>query len=82
MKIVIREPIWKTQSIGIAEDKMVTHNLDIEISYKTQDGERLYPEPYTISRSKAILYPTQKIRNHIIHIIPIKDLRVMEKNLV
>jgi len=81
-KILIKTPIWKTQSIGIAEDRMTTHNLEIEILYKTKEGERLYPDTYTISRFKAMLYPIQKIKNHIIHIIPIRDLRVVEKNLV
>lgn len=70
---VIHEPIWETKSIGLAEDKLKDQNT-IEIDYITKDGNRLYPETYTISKKKALTYPTKKVKNHTLRIIPIREL--------
>lgn len=75
-KIVIRAPIWKEpRSIGIADYK-ITQDLLIEISYKNKADERLYPEVYFITKDKAKKYPSQRVRNVKIRIIPIQDLEV------
>ena len=72
---IIHEPIWETKSIGLAEDKLHNNNT-IEIVYRTKDGTRLYPDTYVISKEKALVYPTKKIKNHTLRIIPIRELEI------
>jgi hypothetical protein len=73
-KVVIHFPIWKTKSIGVAKYK-ITDDLAIEILHKDNDGSRMYPGEYHISKDKALSYPTQKVRGGVIlHIIPIADM--------
>lgn len=78
-RLRIREPIWATRSIGIAEDK-VPDFVDIEIMYKTKppSKERLYPHIYTITREDLLRYPTQILKSHILHIVPIHHLHIKE----
>lgn len=78
-KITIREPIWKSRSIGIAEDKMTSRLLAIEITYITKDGKRLYPNILYIDREKASKYPIQLWKGYKLYIIPIADLEVIEE---
>ena len=74
-KIIIREPIWKDKSIGIAEDKMITKNLRIEIEYTDKQGNRVFPGEYEISKKDALKYPKQEVKGHVLRLIPIKDLK-------
>jgi len=74
--IKIKAPIWKKpRSVGIASYK-ITGNLKIEILYKDKSGEKLYPNPFYITKEKALSYPTQYLSKHdlTLYIIPIKDL--------
>lgn len=72
-KIVIRVPIWKTRSIGLAEDKL-DKLTKIEISYKTKEGKKLYPGSYILEKEKALKYPIQFRKGRKLRIIPINDL--------
>jgi len=76
-KITINTPIWSKRAIGIAEDKMTSNYIVIEITYEKQDGQRLYPDKYYILRDHAMCYPTQELKGHRLHIIPIGHLRVI-----
>ena len=73
-KIIIHEPIWSTNSIGIAEDKLID-DLEVEIDYKKSDGTRLYPNTFFLSKIEAMEYPSQIIKGIKLKIIPIKDLK-------
>lgn len=78
IKIEIREPIWKTRSIGVRAD-IIKEDLKIEILYKKADGQRLYPDIYTISKEKAKSYPIQYVGSNVkLHIIPIEDLEIIK----
>jgi len=78
-KVVIHSPIWKTNSIGIAHYKIID-DLEIEIDYKRKDGSKVFPNIYTISKEKALTYPTQMIKDRVtVHIIPINDLIKVER---
>jgi hypothetical protein len=72
---IIQEPIWETKSIGLAEDKLEEENI-IEIAYRTKDGTKLYPHFYTLTKEKALTYPTKKIKNHTLRIIPMRELTI------
>ena len=72
--IQIREPIWKKpRSIGIAESKL-QQITNIEIIYRTKDGIRLYPYPFSITKEKALTYPIQFVQGINLRIIPIDHL--------
>jgi len=74
IRIQIREPIWKTRSIGLAEDRL-TNITEVEITYKNRFGERIYANLYCISKSQAMKYPIQKVKGVKLRIIPIADLQ-------
>jgi len=82
MKFNIKVPIWggyKGRTVGFAEHKLEAEN-EVKISYKNAAGKKEYPLTYTITRSKALEYPTQRLSCGIIlRIIPINDLTVKEK---
>jgi len=77
-RIQIREPIWKSKSIGIAEHKLKhLSTTEIEILYRNQHGHRLWPDVYCITRAQAMQYPVQMLYGIRLRIIPIADLEVL-----
>ena len=76
-KIIIKEPMWKNRSVGISEDK-ITDDLIIVISYQVKSGSRLYPTPFTITREKALSYPSTRYSKlpGKFKEIPIQDLDI------
>lgn len=77
----IRTPIWKGRCVGIANFRLPpTGGVKFKISYKTKDDKTLYPFTYGILTEDAKKYPTKVVGSGItLHIIPIKDLKVMEE---
>jgi len=71
----IKTPIWKTRSVGLAESKMRTDFLQVQILYKNKNGEHLYPDPLYISTGDAQTYPVQIVKNVRLRIIPIADFK-------
>ena len=75
-KVVIHEPIWKPpRSIGIAEDRLKTAVIEIEIDYVNKQGERIYPEPFYAYSHHIRSYPSVEKFGHTLYIVPIEDLR-------
>lgn len=70
----IREPMWGTQSVGLAESRMFHEVLEVTISYTDKGGNRLYPYLYRIPRARALQYPTQVVKGTLLRIIPIADM--------
>jgi len=77
-KLKIKEPIWISRSIGIAA-KRTFADLEIEIMYKDQYGNRVYPATYKITKEKIITYPYRYIGGNRIYIVPIKDLTIIKE---
>jgi len=77
-KLKIKEPIWITKSIGIAS-KRAFADLYIEIMYKDQYGNKVYPAQYFIQAEKIITYHYRYIGKNRIYIVPIKDLEVINE---
>ena len=75
-KFNIEEPIWKDRSVGLAEDKMSTYLMEVNILYKNKDGKRLYPNPMYITKTKAMMYPKMLKKCVKLRIIPIRDLNL------
>ena len=73
-KYTIKEPIWATKSVGIA-DYRLTDDLIVDISYKDKAGNVLYPGEFLVKKDIAKTYPNQKLKGNLnLHIIPINDL--------
>ena len=76
-KIDIRTPIWKSKSVGIA-DRMLNDDIEINILYKTKEGNRLYPCTYTIKKELVKKFPIQFVNGVKLHIVPISKLKIKE----
>jgi hypothetical protein len=77
-KLKIKEPIWISKSIGIAE-KRAFADLEIDIMYKDKYHNRVFPATYTITKEKIITYPYRYIGGNRIYIVPIKDLTIIKE---
>ncbi len=71
----IKEPIWKTRSVGIAEHRL-KKDLLVDILYRDKDGKRVYPDTYIVRKGTTNHYPSQEIKGNKIYWIPINDLEV------
>jgi hypothetical protein len=78
IRINIKEPIWNggadARCVGIAEYRMTDEQLLINIEYINKYKERIYPNPYFITKTKALTYPVKKVKGVNLRIIPIRDL--------
>ena len=73
-RYTIKEPIWATRSIGIA-DYRLKEDLIVNISYKDKLGNLLFPGEFLVKKDIAKTYPTQNLKGNLtLHIIPIEDL--------
>ena len=79
--IIIGEPIWKTNSVGIDIKKLEDYgDHKLEIAYKNKKGVKVYPDTYKINSQLVLSYPYQTMtrKNVNLKIIPIKDLEVYD----
>lgn len=77
----INTPVWGGRKVGLAIHKLGQHN-EVQILYKDSNGERVYPQPFYISREQALGYPTQPVKKHpyiILAVIPINDMEILER---
>ena len=74
-KYKIKTPIWKTKSIGIAEQRL-NNDLLVEIEYKQSNGDRSYPYTYIVRRNVVDKYPKQLVKGNNLIIIPIAELEI------
>lgn len=81
MKIVIREPIWNGEKVGI-KTSTITDDvlLEVEITYKDKHGQRTFPYLYTMPGDKAKWYPTRRGSGRVpdLTIIPISSFDTRE----
>jgi hypothetical protein len=73
-KVSIREPIWKTRSVGILEYVITegTDIIDVDIQYRTKSTNlRHYPEHLYIDRITALSCPLIKHKGARLRIVPI-----------
>ena len=71
----IKTPIWKTKSIGIAEQRL-SNDLLVEIEYKQTNGNRLYPDTYIVRKNTIDNYQRQIVKGNNLVIIPISELEI------
>lgn len=77
--IHIKVPIWKTQSVGIAKNKILRNEkLIVKIDYIDKNGNELYPFFLMMGGTKALKYPSQFVKGTELKIIPIDDFTRMK----
>ena len=76
VKIRIKEPIWKSRSIGVPLHK-ITGTLEVKILYKDKFGNKTFPSTYVISREEAMGHRTCMSRKGMLYKeIPIVDMHI------
>ena len=73
----IKEPIWKTRSVGIAEHRL-KKDLLVDIIYRNKDGQRVYHDTYIVREGSTLNYPSQNIKGNKVYWIPISELEIYE----
>jgi hypothetical protein len=74
----IREPIWKDNSIGVSEFRLL-NDLLINISYKNKNDEKVFPETYIIKNPNLTNREYQIINGKKIYKFLIQELDVYEQ---
>lgn len=75
----IKEPIWKDNSIGIADFRL-HDDLLVDIIYKNKNGDRIFPDTYIIKKNNKKNWSYQMIGGRKIYLMLIKDLEVHNAN--
>lgn len=78
LQLQIEKPIWNTESVGIAERRLVVGtSMDITILYEDSHKQRVYPYTYRMACSKIKKYPTQMVKGTKLYVVPIADFEVI-----
>lgn len=79
-KFSIKFPRWIDKTVGLAEYRLKDSN-EVEILYEDVNGVRLFPHKYTITKNKAMSFPTQIVGEEYkvkVRLIPISELTIEE----
>ena len=74
-KYEIREPVWKDNSIGIADFRL-KNDLRVDITYKNKNNERIFPDTYIIKNPNLINRDYQIIHGKKIYKFLINELEI------
>tara|TARA_R110002124_G_scaffold50174_2_gene146319 strand:- start:418 stop:657 length:240 start_codon:yes stop_codon:yes gene_type:complete len=77
-KYEIKEPVWKDNSIGIAEFRL-NNNLLVDIIYKNKNNERVFPNTYIIKNPNLTNRSYQNIYGKKIYKFLINELEVYDE---
>jgi hypothetical protein len=75
--IEIREPVWSTKEVGIAERLITSYNY-IRITYLKADGMPMFPYLYRVSGSKLLSCPEKMVKGTKLRMIKIDDMEVYD----
>lgn len=80
ISLTIKEPIWSTRSLGIAEQRVKGDTMmEVRVSYKDKQGNLMYPYRFLMQTTQIRKYPTKVVRGGVrVHIVPIKDFGVVD----
>jgi len=54
-RVIIREPWWQDRSVSIADYHFkYSDTILVEISYRTKDGNKMFPGAYVLPKSKFL----------------------------
>ena len=74
-KYKIKEPVWKDNSIGIADFRL-KEALLVDITYKNKNKERIFPDTYIINNPNLVDRDYQTIQGRKIYKFLISELDV------
>jgi hypothetical protein len=74
-KYKIKEPVWKDNSIGIADFRL-KEALQVDIIYKNKKKERIFPDTYIINNPNLVDRDYQIIQGRKIYKFLISELDV------
>ena len=74
----IREPIWKDNSIGIADFRL-KNDLLVDIIYKNKSNERVFPNTYIIKNANLTNRSYQNMYGKKIYKFLISELEVYDE---
>tara|TARA_R110002153_G_C13070913_1_gene473275 strand:+ start:386 stop:649 length:264 start_codon:yes stop_codon:yes gene_type:complete len=74
-KYKIKEPVWKDNSIGIADFRL-KEALQVDIIYKNKKKERIFPDTYIINNPNLVDRDYQTIQGRKIYKFLISELNV------
>ena len=77
-KYKIKEPVWKDNSIGIADFRL-REALQVDITYKNKNKERIFPDTYIINNPNLIDRDYQTIQGRKIYKFLISELNVFSE---
>jgi len=77
--IEIRKPLFEgkgERKIGIAEYRLKLEGaiVEINITYRTKEGLRLYPDPFYARKVDIVRYPVELASGTKVYVVPIADL--------
>lgn len=77
--IEIFKPKWEGNTIrriGLAEYRLKLEGniVEINITYKTKEGLRLYPDPLFMRKVDIVKYPVENASGTKVYVVPIADL--------
>jgi predicted RNA-binding Zn-ribbon protein involved in translation (DUF1610 family) len=77
--IEIYKPKWEGNSIrriGLADYRLRLEGniVEINITYKTKEGLRLYPDPFYMRKTDIVHYPVENASGTKVYVVPIADL--------
>ena len=78
-KYEIKEPVWKDNSIGVADFRLNTYLL-IDITYKNKNNQRVFPDTYIIKNPNLNDREYQNIKGRRIYKFLIDELEVYDEN--
>jgi hypothetical protein len=74
-KYKIKEPVWKDNSIGIADFRL-REALLVDVTYKNKNKERIFPDTYIINNPNLVDRDYQTIQGRKIYKFLISELDI------
>lgn len=80
LKYTIHKPVWNTESVGIAQRRLVPGTtMEITIDYEDANGNLVYPYKYRMACSQIKKYPTQVVKGGtVLHVVPISEFEAVD----
>jgi hypothetical protein len=80
----IKEPIWKTRSVGVSILNMQQSDIvHMTVLYKNVDGEKTFPYTYELTALEISNYPLKyKAKGVPLYDVPIKNFRIINQTII
>lgn len=72
--VTIKEPIWKTRSVGIRDSACSGSGVWVKIAYKDRNGKEMFPGTYWADIDLLRKAPLMKVGNTLVRVVRIEDM--------